>query len=229
MGDTKKCPHCGEEIKANAKKCRFCGEWLDSLTAKPTEDTTAKQTEDNKRKTWLYVAITAVVIFIGSISAYFLFFAQEEITNTPKCLISLNKMNQEDVIKQLKADGWSRVGVLGSDSNPFGHFYKRADSDTEIYVYKDVPDNPFRSGVGIVSFETRSEELYNQWRKDLEDMGFKFKDESKYEGTKVFVGKSDSESAPVITLSSTMSYQDEAMTVPLGMCYFMYLTAIPEK
>lgn len=29
MSDTKKCPFCAEEIKADAKKCRYCGEWLE--------------------------------------------------------------------------------------------------------------------------------------------------------------------------------------------------------
>lgn len=28
MEDTKRCPYCGEEIKAAAKKCIHCGEWL---------------------------------------------------------------------------------------------------------------------------------------------------------------------------------------------------------
>ena len=36
MEKTKKCPYCGEEIKAAAKKCRFCNEWLVGNNAEAT-------------------------------------------------------------------------------------------------------------------------------------------------------------------------------------------------
>lgn len=32
MENTKRCPYCGEEIKADATKCKHCGEWLDDTT-----------------------------------------------------------------------------------------------------------------------------------------------------------------------------------------------------
>ena len=37
MEETKKCPYCGEEIRAAAKKCRHCGQWLDTDSAPAPE------------------------------------------------------------------------------------------------------------------------------------------------------------------------------------------------
>lgn len=44
MEEMKKCPHCGEEIKAEAKKCRYCGEWLEQ--PEPTDSVAGVNTSN---------------------------------------------------------------------------------------------------------------------------------------------------------------------------------------
>lgn len=65
MQDTKKCPYCGEEIKASAKKCRFCGEWLDEATPQvPHEERTNTEGTGKNGNILKYILIGVIVIAI---------------------------------------------------------------------------------------------------------------------------------------------------------------------
>ncbi len=44
MNETKRCPYCGEEIKAVAKKCKHCGEWIEQ--EETTESINSSQSTD---------------------------------------------------------------------------------------------------------------------------------------------------------------------------------------
>lgn len=65
MQDTKKCPYCGEEIKASAKKCRFCGEWLDEAAPQvPHEERTNTEGTGKNGNILKYILIGVIVIAI---------------------------------------------------------------------------------------------------------------------------------------------------------------------
>lgn len=70
--ETKICPHCGKEIKFEAKKCRYCGTWLDEaaeeLLPQPANNISApiekKSGDSDKIAHYHRVEITLLVIVL---------------------------------------------------------------------------------------------------------------------------------------------------------------------
>lgn len=66
MENTKHCPYCGEEIKAEAKKCKHCSEWLIPEKERPVKKEIKQQPKTKEKSTPLEWGIL-LLTFISSL------------------------------------------------------------------------------------------------------------------------------------------------------------------
>ncbi|MBR1775267.1 MAG: zinc ribbon domain-containing protein [Bacteroidales bacterium] len=73
MEEVKKCPYCGEEIKADARKCKYCHEWLSDNSTEKSTATNEKYftTNIDNSKIKKFIRIANTVITILGIYPYF--------------------------------------------------------------------------------------------------------------------------------------------------------------
>ena len=106
--DTKRCPFCGEEIKAKAIKCKHCGEFLEAESSENTKDLGVEQAPKSSDRSGCLV-VFFVLLLIGIIGAI----VSPE-SNTDNTTSSTEEQTKE-VVEQIapqRVEGVSANGLL---------------------------------------------------------------------------------------------------------------------
>ncbi len=74
--DTKRCPYCGEEIKAQAIKCKYCGEFLEGTETQTSQNSDIPKTSGC---VWGCAGFIAIILVLGIIGS---FIPDEEVSST---------------------------------------------------------------------------------------------------------------------------------------------------
>jgi membrane protein YdbS with pleckstrin-like domain len=107
---TKKCPFCGERIRAQAIKCRFCAEFLDTKEAKQLE-ADSEHTEDEQAENILFEGRPSLLGMVGAAIKGLLFLGVAWFLLTyPLEELSLFQANENSASTRYEesADGWLR-------------------------------------------------------------------------------------------------------------------------
>ncbi len=140
MDDTKRCPYCGEIIKAAAKKCRHCGEFLTDEARRETElrrQSSNKVIEETPPATAMDTdaagcamlggcSLIAVAVIVGAVVA----------------LLHFTVPSDERMIRAIEKDVYSCVedevstysGLLGDDFGALANLIMSANTTEESVI-----------------------------------------------------------------------------------------------
>lgn len=164
----------------------------------------------------IFIMVTIMAFAITSCSN------DVKIELTPNCLTALNELSRDAAKKELNKNGWTRKSSITHVDKTVSFIYSKNGIDGNI----EIPESQYDGET--VKFQTESAEQYKQWYNELENLGYKFTDNSKY-GNTVYICENDSEKLPNIVLAIIVTYSDDNATNPSGEFYEMWIDMASDK